>query len=213
MKKHLFSVLFASTFLSLQTVYAANITGKLIDLGTKKGVEGAVVYIAKAPGKFKPSERVVMNQINKEFHPLVLPVLVGSKVWFENGDDVKHEIYSFSPLKKFNLPLFGKGQKPQPVTMDKAGVIHIGCNIHDWMSATLVVTQNPFFDVSSSDGSFVISGIPAGKYDLTFFHPGGKPVVQKVTLPLAKPVVLASKFRPIAKKVRPANDRGSGGRY
>lgn len=192
---------------------SATITGKVIDGATKKGVPGAVVYVVKAAGKFKPDDRKVMNQINKDFFPEVLAVQAGSKVWFENGDDVKHEIYSFSPIKKFNLPLFGKGQKPQPILFDKTGVANIGCNIHDWMAATIVVLQNPYYDTSGKDGSFVISGVPAGAYDVSFFHPGGKPVTVKVTLPMTKPLNIVSKFRPVPKKQRPADDRSSGGRY
>lgn len=213
MKKPLFTLGLLSGILTLSTAHAGNISGKVVNVATKKGVDGAVVYIVKAAGAFKPG-KAVLNQANKEFSPSVLPVLAGTKVLFDNMDDVKHEAYSFSPAKKFTLPLFGAGgQKPAPLVFDKPGVVNIGCNIHDWMSATIMVLQNPYFETTNSDGTFMISGVPNGNYDLTFFHPGGKPVTVKVSVPSKGPVTLASQFRPVVKKQRPADDRSSGGRY
>ncbi len=192
---------------------AANLVGRLVDQKTNKGVGGGVVYIKSAPGKFKPQGKPVMNQIDKEFFPNVVAVLAGGEVEFKNGDDVKHEIYSFSPVKKFELPLFGKGEKSKSIKFDKPGVVNVGCNIHDWMSGAIVVVQNPFFDTTGGDGSFAITGVPAGTYEVTFYHPGGKPATQKVTLPLKGKFELKSMFRPIVKKPRPEGGGGDSGRY
>ena len=74
----------------------------------------------------------VMNQINQQFVPSVLPVAVGTKVDFLNNDPFRHHVYSFSAAKTFELKLYGGGEV-QTVTFDVAGPVALGCNIHDNM--------------------------------------------------------------------------------
>ena len=73
------------------------------------------------------------------FHPFVSVVPVGATVDFPNLDATRHHVYSFSPAKRFDLKLFARDQT-RSIRVDKAGVIAIGCNIHDQMSAFLFVS-------------------------------------------------------------------------
>ena len=54
--------------------------------------------------------------------------------------------------------------------MEEAEIIKVECDLHSWMTAWIVVTPNGYSDVSSSDGTFSISNIPPGKYELTAWH-------------------------------------------
>ena len=49
---------------------------------------------------------------------------------------------------------------------ERAGDYRVGCNIHQQMSATVRVTASPFIAIADRDGSFAISGVPYGVYDV-----------------------------------------------
>ena len=88
--------------------------------------------VAGAPIKFTWPYSVAQQNI--AFNPFVLIVPVGSNVTFPNKDKVRHHVYSFSPTKKFELKLYGRDES-RGVVFDKAGVVALGCNIHDQMIA------------------------------------------------------------------------------
>ena len=79
-----------------------------------RGVRDAVVY-AVPDGQALPLKRktAVMDQKNRMFIPHVLPVQTGTAVRFPNSDDIRHHVYSFSPAKPFQLPLY-KGTPANP---------------------------------------------------------------------------------------------------
>jgi hypothetical protein len=110
-----------------------------------------------------------MDQINKTFVPGVLPVVVGTRVHFPNRDQIHHHVYSFSRTKTFELPLY-KGEDAPPVLFDKVGVVKVGCNIHDWMSAIILVLPNAHYTVTDAAGRFTLSGLPAGSHALAAWH-------------------------------------------
>jgi plastocyanin len=134
-------------------------------------VPGAVVFVqseAQAAGAGSPP-RAAMDQIDKAFVPGVLPVVAGTQVRFPNHDQIHHHVYSFSRTKSFELPLY-KGQDAPAVLFDKAGVVKIGCNIHDWMSAVILVLPNRHYAVTDADGRFVLDGLPEGPHQLGAWH-------------------------------------------
>lgn len=110
----------------------------------------------------------VMDQIGSEFTPRLLVVPQGSRVSFPNSDLIRHQVYSFSPAKRFELPLY-TGTPPNPVVFDRAGVVMLGCNIHDWMRGTIVVVATPYHALSGNDGRAVLDA-PAGRYRLEVWH-------------------------------------------
>ena len=123
----------------------------------------------KALSSAKP-ERQVVDQVNKEFVPYVRVVYSGSSVSFPNKDSIRHHVYSFSPAKKFELSLYS-GVSAPPVLFDKAGVVVLGCNIHDWMIGYIYVADTPFFGKTEKDGQATLAGLPAGNYQLRVWHP------------------------------------------
>jgi len=111
-----------------------------------------------------------IEQIDKEFVPKVRPVFVGSTVAFPNQDSVRHHVYSFSPAKRFELPLYA-GLPSQPVLFDKPGVVVLGCNIHDWMIGYVYVSESPWFAKTGADGKARISDLPPRSYSVRVWHP------------------------------------------
>lgn len=110
-----------------------------------------------------------IDQVNKEFVPRVKPVFVGSSVSFPNKDNVRHHVYSFSPAKHFELPLYA-GVPAQPVVFDKPGVVALGCNIHDWMVGYVYVSESPWFAKTGEDGKAMVA-LPARTYAVRVWHP------------------------------------------
>ena len=110
-----------------------------------------------------------LDQIDKEFVPKVKPVYVGSTVAFPNRDTVRHHVYSFSPAKRFELPLYA-GVPSQPVLFDKPGVVVLGCNIHDWMIGYIYVSESPYFAKTGADGKALIADLPARRYTVRVWH-------------------------------------------
>jgi hypothetical protein len=44
------------------------------------------------------------------------------------------------------------------------------CDVHRWMSAFVGVLDNPFYAVTSKDGSFELKGLPPGTYTIEAVH-------------------------------------------
>ncbi len=137
-------------------------------------VSDAVVYAAAAgAASAAPKKRAVVDQRDKQFVPYVTAVQVGTAVIFPNSDNIRHHVYSFSPAKKFELPLYS-GVPAEPVVFDKVGFITLGCNIHDWMIAYVAVLPTPYFQVTRQDGRAVLKDLPAGQYTVQVWHPALK---------------------------------------
>jgi plastocyanin len=134
-------------------------------------VSGAVITVHSLAADARPSApiKAVMDQINRAFDPDLLIVPVGSTVDFPNSDTVSHQIYSFSPAKRFTLPLYRGNQFP-PVHFDQAGIVTLGCNIHDEMVGYLVVTDAQYFGRTDASGSWT-ADIARGKYRVSVWHP------------------------------------------
>jgi hypothetical protein len=79
-------------------------------------------------------------------------------------------VYSFSQPKRFEIKLYA-GKPGQPITFDKPGEVVIGCNIHDWMEAYVLVVESPYFGKTGADGQVRIANLPAGRYRLQLWHP------------------------------------------
>lgn len=136
-------------------------------------VSDAVVYAIPVGKRLpSPSKPAVMDQKNRQFVPRVLAVQTGTSVTFPNSDNVRHQVYSFSPAKKFQLPLY-EGTPAEPIVFDKPGVVTLGCNIHDRMSAVIVVVDTPHFSITEK-GRGELANLPAGEYELHVWYPGGK---------------------------------------
>ena len=154
---------------------AAEITGRIVD---PKGepVREAVVFVDQLPaGVTVPADgrTAVMDQVNKEFVPHILPVAVGTQVSFPNHDQIHHHVYSLSRTKTFEIPLY-KGESAPPVLFDQPGAVKLGCNIHDWMSGVILVVPTPYFAVTDDDGKFTLRDVPPGTYGVVAWNEGSK---------------------------------------
>ncbi len=167
-----FLALLASTVLAAlsSAAVARTVSGQVLGEDGKP-IAQAVVFVQE-PTALPPAASAapaIMDQFNKTFVPEMLPIAVGTQVRFPNRDQIRHHVYSFSRPKRFELPLY-KGEDAPPVLFDKPGVVKIGCNIHDWMSAVILVLPNDRFAVTKEDGTFSLPALDAGTYTITAWH-------------------------------------------
>jgi plastocyanin len=138
-----------------------------------RAVADAVVVAVPASGNVRIADarhESVVDQVDKEFVPRVLAVLAGTPVMFPNHDHVRHHVYSFSPAKRFELPLYA-GVPAKPVVFDTPGVVVLGCNIHDWMVGYVYVSESPYFAKTRVDGTARLRDVPPGAYVVRVWHP------------------------------------------
>jgi len=134
-------------------------------------LEGAVVFLdsAEAVRRVRPVVGAEVVQQNKAFAPSVLVVTRGTAVQFPNKDTLRHHVYSFSPTKKFELKLY-VGTPANPVQFDQAGVVVLGCNIHDHMVGWILVVDTPYYAQTRADGWVTLEGVPRGDHVLRVWH-------------------------------------------
>ena len=146
---------------------------KVTDATTLRPVADAVVVAVPSDGVIPANAHPraeSLDQIDKEFVPRVKPIFVGSTMSFPNKDNVRHHVYSFSAAKRFELPLYA-GVPAQAVLFDKAGVVVLGCNIHDWMIGYIYVSESPYFAKTAADGTAILTDLPPRAYTVRVWHP------------------------------------------
>ncbi len=127
----------------------------------------AVVYLEGAFPKSGDSGVRQIVQKNLAFDTALLPVRVGTKIEFPNLDDTAHNIFSFSPAKRFDLGRYLSTERPIPSQVfDKPGLVTLRCDIHEHMRALVLVLDTPHFVKTDNDGRFRLGGLPAGSYRL-----------------------------------------------
>lgn len=149
---------------------AAPLTVRVVD-AKGRPVSDAVVTLKTGPNaRPAASGNYSVSQKDMQFHPFVLVVPVGAKVSFPNLDPTRHHVYSFSPAKQFELKLFAKDQS-RSVMFDKPGVIALGCNIHDAMTAFIYVTDNQWTAKTGANGIVRFADAPNSAGKVSVWHP------------------------------------------
>ncbi|WP_133480233.1 carboxypeptidase regulatory-like domain-containing protein [Cognatilysobacter segetis] len=178
-----------------------------VDVADRQGrpVADAVVSLLRRNGTAPRAAAAgthAIDQKNLTFLPYVEIARPGDSVAFRNSDGTRHHVYSFSPVKQFEYVVPAHAVSPA-VTLPRAGVVAVGCNIHDGMISYLYVTDAPWTARSDATGHVVFRDLPAGAYIVRVWHP---------RLPPAKPdlvqddVVLSANDRrrqPFALALRP----------
>ena len=177
-------------------VTATDLQVKVQD-GTGRVLVDAVVFLESPSAKAaaKPQTGVEIAQVGKQFSPQITVVPVGSLVTFPNRDTVRHHVYSFSPAKTFELKLY-TGTPSNPVQFERAGVVVLGCNIHDNMAAWILAVETPFYGKTSAAGTVTLEGVAPGNYKLRAWHaslpPGQSVPEQAITVGAGKPMTVVT---------------------
>ena len=166
----------------------ATLTGHLtlLEKGDKQAedVGQAVIWLETKTRVSAPAPvRAEINTADKEFSPHVLVLPVGSTVTFPNHDPFNHNVFSLSEENPFDLGLYGRGET-KAVKFSRPGIVRIFCNVHPGMSALVMVRDNPYYSQPSSDGSFTIDAVPAGRYVLHAWHERASELSRDLMVPV-----------------------------
>jgi plastocyanin len=184
-------IAFAISMLAVPLI-AGEIHGRITAKGLRDSSD-AVVYIDKVPGKTfaPPSVHASMDQKNLQFHPHVLPVVIGTTVDFLNSDSILHNVFSPDACaERFNLGTWPQGQI-KSFTFKKECFAALLCKVHPEMEGFVAAVPTTYFAVTSPDGSYQIKDVPDGTYTLKVWHPTLKPAQKSVAVKGATEVSFA----------------------
>jgi hypothetical protein len=124
-----------------------------------------------------------MAQKDLAFDPALLPIQAGTRVEFPNLDNTYHNIFSFSPTKRFDLGRYRSDERPIPSeTFEVPGLVTLRCDIHEHMRALILVLDTPHFVLSDPSGHYRLKGLPPGRHVLKAWIDSRTTLSQTVTL-------------------------------
>lgn len=139
-----------------------------------KGLRDVIVLLewkekTAADAKAAP---VLIDQKDMVFLPRVVTVHEGRKVRFENSDNCNHCVDARSVVEgnSFNVAT-QMGQPYEHRFKAQKNPIPIGCILHNWMRAHVLVVPHPYHAVTAADGRFTVASVPVGKHTLHLIHP------------------------------------------
>ena len=138
------------------------------------------VYVENYRGPVVRGKAVEIKQENKQFIPRVQVVPVGTSVTFPNLDPIFHNVFSNSPRNSFDLGSYRAGDQTRAAVFNSPGVVDIFCNIHQRMSAHVLVVPSKLYTRVRPDGGFRLEGVPTGLRTVVAWSPSLKPAQQKV---------------------------------
>jgi len=130
----------------------------------KSGLPAGATYAA-------PAEPATLDQRGCHYVPHVLGVMAGQQIKVLNSDGLLHNIHA---LPKTNAPFnmampANRTEAEQTFSMEEV-MIPVKCDVHPWMQGYIAVSAHPFFAVTAKEGTYEIKGLPAGTYELEFWH-------------------------------------------
>jgi plastocyanin len=164
-------------------------------------VKGVVVYVKSGLPAGQtypvPATAAVIDQEGCQYKPRAFAAMVGQKVEIKNSDPVLHNIKAVPTKNRgFNISQPTQGMTTSRTFTTEEEVVPLQCNVHSWMHAEATILPHPFFANSGADGSFTISGLPAGTYTIEARHPTLGSKTMEVTVPATGAATAAFVFGP-----------------
>ncbi|MCP5183179.1 MAG: hypothetical protein H6993_04405 [Pseudomonadales bacterium] len=134
----------------------------------------ALVWLEREDGRYPPPDELAdfdIAQQGYQFRPGIMAVRTGTRVHFPNHDDEFHSVFSYSQARRFDLGRYRKDEEAPAVLFDQPGIVKIYCEIHKHMRSVLMVLDSPWFTSTATDGSYRLTGVPAGNYLLKAYLP------------------------------------------
>ncbi|MEX2048860.1 MAG: carboxypeptidase regulatory-like domain-containing protein [Gemmatimonadota bacterium] len=113
---------------------------------------------------------VDLVQRDTVFAPSTIAVRAGTVVRFPNADPFFHNVFSYASSVRFDLGRYPEGDSRE-VRLDRPGIVRVFCEVHEFMRAVILVTDDPYHAVVGDDGTFRMTGVPPGRHTLVAYHP------------------------------------------
>ncbi len=153
-----------------------------------KGLKNVLVTIKGVKAGKAPSvvESITLQQKGCTYVPHFQVAEVGSEgvsLKLVNDDGIFHNVHTYlGDSTVFNVPQLGT-QHEITQKISAPGVIKVNCDVHDWMSADIVLLHNnPYYAVTNKSGEFSIDDIPPGTYTITAWHEALGTMSKEVTI-------------------------------
>lgn len=143
-----------------------------------KGIANGLAWIVSPKGRNAEAEKALIAKTPKvsidnkdcEFVPRTTAMIKGQDLEFTSSDPVGHNSHVTGFTYSTNPALAAKGKAEAPKVVAEKRPMNLSCNIHGWMKGWILVCDHPFFAVTDKDGSFEITGVPAGTQNLIIWQ-------------------------------------------
>jgi plastocyanin len=157
-------------------------------------VTDAVLYVESLPAQADsalpmPATRPRLAQKDQSFVPRVVAIPVGGTVDFPNLDPIYHNVFSVSPVRRFDLGKYPRGES-RSVRFTRAGLVNVYCDIHSDMAGFILVTPTRAYARPKPDGAWQLPDLPPGHYTLHWWHPDFPPGQRELDLGAAADAVV-----------------------
>jgi len=143
-------------------------------VGTDGAIQNAFVYIKDSLSDYTfdvPTAPVVLDQVGCRYAPRIFGVRVGQPVEMVNSDATMHNVHAMPMVnQEFNRGMPQQHSRMTQVFTAPEQMVRFKCDLHAWMNAYGGVMPHPYFAVTGADGSFSLTGVPPGTYELAVWH-------------------------------------------
>jgi hypothetical protein len=154
--------------------------------GAHDALANVVVFVKSGLGRYRyaaPQTPAILDQKGCMYVPHVLALMVGQPFQVANTDLTLHDVH---PILR-NNPSWDTSQLPgSPPVKARFGAPEFAdpvvCMIHPWMRAYLFVFAQPYFAVTSKEGTFALKNLPPGTYTIEAWHEPNQILDQTVVL-------------------------------
>ena len=151
-------------------------------VGEGNGLKNVVVSITNISSGKEFGAAMVLDQKECLYTPHITLTQVGAELVILNNDGILHNIHSYSEANPaFNQaqPKFRKKLKKK---FEQPEIVRVECDAHGWMKGWIVVMEHPYYAISDGSGAFTLTDVPAGEYEVKFWHETLGEAMQNVTV-------------------------------
>ena len=142
-------------------------------VGKNKGIQNVLVSMTNVTEGIDVKSlgtEFSLRQTGCKFIPHMVIVPVGTPLTIYNDDGILHNIHTFSKKNRpFNLAQ-PKYRKKLDRKFRRPEIVQVKCDVHSWMNGYIVVVDHPYHSITNEKGEYSIEGIPAGIYQVEYWH-------------------------------------------